>query len=272
MGIIYSYVLYFFIYSFLGWICETVYCFMIDKHYVNRGFLKGPFCPIYGVGALAVIIILEPISSNIIILYLSAMICTSILEYITGFLLEKIFNLKWWDYSNHKFNIKGRVCLLNSTLFGILSVFLIKVVHPLLLELIAKIPVNTAVCICIVLIIDFLLDGVITTYKVLQLSGKLKEMHILLEEIKEKSENYKGILQENISKIDGLIDQDNEKLVFAKEQISKLKSNLDKIVLKNKSNSKRIIKAFPNIKSLKYQYSLDRLKEELKNIRKSIEK
>lgn len=268
MGTIYSYVLYFFIYSFLGWICETIYCFIIDKQYVNRGFLKGPFCPIYGVGALAVIIILEPISNNITMLYLSAMICASIVEYITGFLLEKIFNLKWWDYSNYKFNIKGRVCLLNSILFGILSMLLIKLVHPLLLEHIVKMPLNTIVLICSVLAVDFLLDAVVTTYKVLQLSGKLEEMYILLEEIKEKSESYKGILQQNISKLDGLIDQDNEGIIFAKEQINKLKCNLEKIILKNKSNSKRIIKAFPNIKSLKYQYSLDRLKEELRKIKK----
>lgn len=268
MEIMYTYFLYFLIYSFLGWVCETCYCFIIDKQYVNRGFLKGPLCPIYGFGALAVIIILNPISNNIIILYLSAMICTSALEYITGFLLEVIFNLKWWDYSNYRFNIKGRVCLLNSILFGILSVILIECIHPLLTENVRKIPINILIWISNISIVYFLLDVIITTCRVLQLSGKLKEMHILIEEIKEKSEANKGILQQNISKLDGLIGQENEKLVFAKEQVNKLKIRLEKVILKNKSNNKRIIKAFPNIKSLKYQYSLDKLKQELKKFRK----
>ena len=142
MNMTYMYLFYFIIYSFLGWICETIYCSIIDKQYVNRGFLKGPFCPIYGAGALIVVILLSPFSDNIIMLYLTAMIFTSILEYTTGFLLETIFHLKWWDYSNYKFNIKGRVCLLNSTLFGILSVFTIKIINPILVELTKGISIN----------------------------------------------------------------------------------------------------------------------------------
>jgi uncharacterized membrane protein len=271
MNIIYIYFIYFLIYSFGGWICETFYCLIVDKQCINRGFLKGPFCPIYGFGALTVIIILTPISSNIIILYLSAMACASVLEYITGFLLETVFNLKWWDYSNYRFNIKGRVCLLNSILFGILALILVEVIHPLLSEFIRKMPADIILWIFSILSLYFLIDTATTAYKVLQLSGKLKEMYILLEEIKEKSETYKGILQQNINKFDGLIDQQNDKIVFAKEQINKLKINLEKIIMKNKSSNKRIFKAFPNIKSLKYQYSLERLKEELKKIRKNKE-
>ena len=90
MNVNYIYFLYFVIYSFLGWICETTYCAIIDKQYVNRGFLNGPFCPIYGVGALIVIMVLTPVADNIILLFLCGMIFTSILEYITGFLLEVI--------------------------------------------------------------------------------------------------------------------------------------------------------------------------------------
>ncbi|OOM74490.1 putative ABC transporter permease [Clostridium sp. BL-8] len=268
MNNVYIYFIYFLIYSFGGWVCETSYCSIIDKQYVNRGFLKGPFCPVYGFGALAVIILLTPISNNIIILYLSAMICASVLEYTTGFLLETVFNLKWWDYSNYRFNIKGRVCLVNSMMFGILSLILVEFIHPLLSELVMKMTADIIMWIFSISSLYFLIDTATTTYKVLQFSGKLKEMYILLEEIKEKSEIYKGILQQNINKFDVLIDQQNDKIVFAKEQINKLKINLEKIIMKNKSSNKRIFRAFPNIKSLKYQYSLERLKEELKKIRK----
>ncbi|MDR3598733.1 putative ABC transporter permease [Clostridium sp.] len=268
MNIIYVYFLYFVVYSFLGWICETIYCFIIDKQYANRGFLRGPFCPIYGVGALIVTLALTSVADDIILLYFYGMIFTSILEYITGFLLEVIFNLKWWDYSNYKFNIHGRVCLLNSILFGILSVIAVKIINPIVVKLIGNIPLNMRTWISSILIIYFFIDTIITAYKVLQLGRKLKEMHVVFEEIKEKSENYKEILQQNINKLDKFIEQKNEKVIYAKEQISKLKTKLESIILRNKSVNKRIIKAFPNIKSLKYQHSLDRLKEELKNRRK----
>lgn len=263
----YMYFLSFIIYSFLGWICETIYCLIIDKEYVNRGFLKGPFCPIYGAGALIVIIILSPVSDNILLLFLSGMIFTSILEYITGFLLEIIFNLKWWDYSNYRFNIKGRVCLLNSILFGILSLITVTIINPIIIEYIKNIPSNIITWICGISIVYFLLDSIISVYKVLQLGGKLREMHMLFEEIREKSESYKVIIQQNMSRFDGLIEPENEKIIYAKEQINKLKAKLESIVLKNKYINKRIIKAFPNIKSLKYQYSLDKLKEEIKKMR-----
>jgi len=266
MNTIYMYIFYFIVYSFLGWICETTYCTIIDKKYVNRGFLKGPFCPIYGLGALIVITILAPISDNIILVFLCGMILTSILEYFTGFLLEVIFNLKWWDYSDYRFNIKGRVCLLNSILFGILSVITINFIDPIIKKLIESIPININIFICSILGIVFLVDTIITGYKILQLSGKLQEINALYQELKEKSELYKDIVHHNIEKLDELIE--HEKIAHTKELIDKLKIKWESVMLKDKSVNKRIIKAFPNIKSLKYNYSIERLKEELKRIKK----
>ncbi len=269
MNITYMYFFYFTVYSFLGWMCETIYCSIIDNQYVNRGFLKGPFCPIYGVGALIVIIFLTPFANNIIILFLIAMIFTSILEYITGVLLEAIFNLTWWDYSNYKFNIQGKVCLLNSILFGVLSVITIDFINPAMATFIKYIPLNYIALFSSISLIYFIFDTTITALRVLELGGKLKEMSILVEEIKERREVYKGILQANLIRFDGLIEQESEKVIHAKEQINKLKNKLEKVILKNKSINKRIIRAFPNIKSLKYQHSLDKLKEEIKKIKKN---
>jgi len=268
MNISHIYFLYFIVYSFLGWICETIYCSILDKKYINRGFLKGPFCPIYGVGALMVITILNPVADNIILLFFSGMIFTSILEYMTGFLLEVLFNLKWWDYSGYKFNIQGRVCLLNSILFGILSVITVNYINPVITKLIASIPLSYSVWGTGILIIFFLLDTIITVLKVLQLGGKLQEMNVLYQELKEKSEIYKDIVQQNIYRFDELIEYENEKIAHAKDQINRIKLKLEDAILKNKSVSHRIIKAFPNIKSIKYNASLDRLKEEIRNIKR----
>ncbi len=266
MNTIYMYIFYFIIYSFLGWICETTYCTIIDKKYVNRGFLKGPFCPIYGVGALIVITILAPVSDSIILLFFCGMLLTSILEYFTGFLLEVIFNLKWWDYSDYRFNIKGRVCLLNSILFGFLSVSTVKFIDPIIAKLIESIPTDISIFICLILVMIFIIDTIITGYKVLQLSGRLQEINVLYQELKEKSEIYKDIVHQNIEKLDELIE--HEKIAHTKELIGKLKFKWENVMLKDKAVNKRIIKAFPNIKSLKYNYSIERLKEELKKIKK----
>lgn len=266
MNTIYIYFFYFIVYSFLGWGCETIYCTIIDKKYVNRGFLKGPFCPIYGTGALIVITILAPVSDNIMLVFFFGMVLTSILEYFTGFLLEVIFNLKWWDYSNYRFNIKGRVCLLNSILFGFLSVITVNFIDPIMVKLIQRIQTNTTIFICSTLAIVFVMDAIITGYNILQLSEKLQEINVLYRELKEKSEIYKDIVHKNIEKLDELIE--HEKIAHTKDLIDKLKIKWEGVMLKDKSVNKRIIKAFPNIKSLKYNYSLERFKEELKKIKK----
>ena len=115
MEILYNfsyYFLLFFIYSFIGYICEVIYCFILDKgKFQNRGFLYGPYCPIYGFGAIAIIVLLSKYEQYPIVLFVMGAIVASIIEYITSYLMEKIFNNKWWDYSNKKFNINGRICL-----------------------------------------------------------------------------------------------------------------------------------------------------------------
>ncbi|CDG01729.1 Putative membrane protein [Clostridium chauvoei JF4335] len=133
--------LWFYIYSFLGWICETIYCSIPAKKFVKRGMIKGPICPIYGFGALFVITLLDKYRGNIFIIFILGLIMTSILEFFTSFCLEKVFNRKWWDYSKNKLNIKGRVCLLNSTMFGSLSVCLIEFIHPMISMIIIEVPI-----------------------------------------------------------------------------------------------------------------------------------
>lgn len=122
--------IYFIIYSFLGWIGEVSYCYLIDRKLTNRGFFYSPIVPLYGFGAIFVYFLLSGFKSNIFLFFILAMIVTSVLEYVTAVMMESLFNIKWWDYSNNKFNIKGRVCLLNSTLFGIGSIIFMYIIHP----------------------------------------------------------------------------------------------------------------------------------------------
>lgn len=109
----------FIVYSFLGWVVQGIYVGFKKRHFVNTGFLYGPYVPIYGFGALIVLFVLAPISANGFFLFFGAVILTSILEYFTSWALQKLFHRQWWNYSKRPFNLHGRICLLNSTLYGI---------------------------------------------------------------------------------------------------------------------------------------------------------
>lgn len=118
---------YFILYSFCGWVMESVLKTYLQKKPVNSGFLYGPFCPIYGFGAIIMFLFLEGLKDKPVLLFIVAFFVLSIWEYIVGWLLEKIFKAKYWDYSENKFNIKGRVCLMNSLFWGFLGVVFIRI-------------------------------------------------------------------------------------------------------------------------------------------------
>jgi uncharacterized membrane protein len=123
-------IVYFLIYSFIGWCIEVTYYFCVKGYYVSRGFLVGPFCCIYGCGGLLIVLFLKRFKHNPVILFVSAAAVTSALEYITGYLLEKFFNNKWWDYSEQPLNLSGYICIKNSLYWGIAAVILLYFIHP----------------------------------------------------------------------------------------------------------------------------------------------
>jgi len=160
-------ILYFAAYSFLGWLMETIYASMIEKKFINRGFLFGPFCPIYGFGAILTIFCFgftSGIFENVITVYLFGIliliVLASALEYITGFALEKIFNCKWWDYSENAFNLHGYICLKYSLLWGGLAFLMIQVVHPEIVKLFFFIPLKVKMYFSIILILYFFVDTI----------------------------------------------------------------------------------------------------------------
>lgn len=122
-------IVYFAIYSFIGWLYESIICSLIKYgRVVNRGFLVGPYCPIYGYGALLTILLVK--SNNILLIFTVSILISTGLEYITAYFLEKVFLRKWWDYSHFKFNLHGRVCLYASLIFGVANVLLVMIIHP----------------------------------------------------------------------------------------------------------------------------------------------
>lgn len=123
--------LFFAAYAIMGWISEVIFAALKTGRFVNRGFLNGPLCPIYGFGVVAVVLVLWPVRDNMILLFAGSFILTTALEFVTGLILEKVFHDHWWDYSKEPFNIKGYVCLRFSIMWGIACVMVVKVLHPL---------------------------------------------------------------------------------------------------------------------------------------------
>lgn len=161
MNICYYFIL-FIIYSFIGWIIEVINVLIHDKKFVNRGFLIGPWLPIYGTGAILVILLLNKYLEMPIVLFVMSMVVCALIEYFSSFIMEKLFNTRWWDYSTKKFNINGRICLETMIPFGLACMLLMYVVNPLISKWIFKIPTKVAIIIVILLGIAFLIDFIVS--------------------------------------------------------------------------------------------------------------
>ncbi|MDU5209872.1 MAG: putative ABC transporter permease [Clostridium sp.] len=155
----YNLFFYFIIYSFLGWCVEVLYAYKNQKKFVNRGFLHGPLCPIYGLCISSMVIVLDNINVTLPFLLVVATIVISIIEYLTGYILEKLFKTKYWDYTDDPFNIHGRICLHFSIMWGITSVSVVKIIHPLVKYIVTSItPLLSTILFCllfILIIFDF---------------------------------------------------------------------------------------------------------------------
>ena len=266
---------YFVLYSFLGWMCETIYCSIDDKKFVNRGFLNGPFCPIYGTGALLVIDIFMKYKDDLVVLFILSVVITSIVEYITSYLLEKIFNLQLWDYSTYSFNLNGRVCLKNSLLFGVLSILAVEVIHPAVEGFLSRLPAWFLITFTGTLVVYFICDVFITVKALIQINKKAGDRQMQLDELSKLRNEYiaKNKKEDNKkeSKILQLIKEGRIRDLLNEEKIKafmteeKLKDLMD---VPNKFVHRRVIKAFPGMKSKKYPDAIKQFKKEIGDFKK----
>ncbi len=189
-----SFFMIFFCYSVIGWIIESTYVSINSKKIINRGFLIGPYCPIYGVGSLAMILYLEQYKNNIITVFILATVICSILEYFTSYIMEKIFKTRWWDYSNEKFNLNGRICGKNALLFGLGGVAIIYIAHPLLNKLLNKINPTILLIITIACLLIYITD-LITSFNVI---NRFKKTVTSLDLKKDSTQDFRKMVTETI--------------------------------------------------------------------------
>lgn len=162
------------VYSFLGWCCEVAFAAVRRGIFVNRGFLNGPVCPIYGFGVLIVLLVLEPVKENLALLFFGSMVLTSALEFFIGFIMEQFFHDKWWDYSENPFNIKGYICLEFSLVWGAACVLVVDVIHPIIFKLICAIPEKLSLWLMVFFTAALIADAIITLWSMLKLPKRLR--------------------------------------------------------------------------------------------------
>lgn len=181
------YFILFLIYSIIGWILEVITVFIGTKKFINRGFMLGPYCPIYGYSSIIMIFYLNHYKDNPLTVFLLSVIICSFVEYLISYIMEKLFSARWWDYSHRKFNINGRVCLTNAFLFGVLGVILVYIANPFFTEILSKVNKNILTIIGIILIILFVSDLITSLIVTFNLKSKIKNLNIdVTEELNKK--------------------------------------------------------------------------------------
>ena len=245
------------IYSIIGWIYESTICSIGQRKLINRGFLNGPYCPIYGTGAVLVLLVLGRIQ-NPVLLFFAGAVLTCSLEYLTSWLMEKLFHARWWDYSHYRFNIQGRICLLGAIVFGFGGVLIIDVVQPQVERLTAMIPLLAVHMICAVAAIVVIIDTIVTVVGIVGLSERLAKFSEAVQERAEKAgDSWQWGKEEFREKMHDLSESSQERVANMRQLVS---SALN-------WQQRRMIRSFPRMRSTdstKYSKIMETVREMLR--------
>lgn len=270
MSIYYS-ILYFFVYGFLGWCTEVIFAAFKQHRFVNRGFLNGPICPIYGVGVTLVIACLEAFQSNLLLLYISSVILVTVLEGVTGWAMDKLFHNKWWDYSKLPFNIGGYVCLLFSLIWGVACIFIVYFVHPLIHQVLSLIPHTAGIALIAILGIALLSDIIVTTSAIVKFNQYLERLKHITDELHAISNQIGAELYQNVMHVLDMQESSRQKLDDVKLEVSEeirmqiveLKTRAQNLGEKVPKPARRLLKAFPKLESRNYKAQLELFRQKL---------
>lgn len=257
MNFFFTYTLCFAIYGFIGWVVESTYCSILFHRPVNRGFLNGPIIPVYAVGGLTMIffsMLLPPLAPAAwtAVIFLAGVVLTSCVEYFTGWLLETLFKSKWWDYSNMRFNIKGRVCLVNSICFGFMALIIIAFIHPRVLAFIDFMPETARMWTAAAFLAVVAADLVVSVRSVVDLNRRLADIQKGLQSIKIKLDEIKFDMASGIrerAEQFRLSRDPDDPIVGA---VTSMYEKIKHLEVDNRLFQRRLLRAFPNFSSLKY--------------------
>lgn len=206
---------FFFIYAFLGWCVEVSFVAITRGKVVNRGFLNGPVCPIYGVGMVGILYALEPLKDNAIVLFIGGVVICSVLELFTGWVLDKIFHMRWWDYSENKFNIGGYICLEFSILWGLGSMIMVNMIHPMIYGVVRRIPLIVIYVLLVIFAIAFIVDIIVTVKEIVGFKKSLGQLEKIADGLKDIGDQLKDVVGNSAITVSEKTEEGKEKLVEA---------------------------------------------------------
>lgn len=244
----------FFIYGFLGWCSEVAFAAVKSRQFVNRGFLSGPICPVYGVGVTMIVFLTQSLEGRMGVLFAVSAVLVSALEWFTGFLLEKLFHHKWWDYSMMPLNISGYICLPFSILWGVVCVIIVRFLHPAFYKAYSFLPQWLGIVLLSTLFGGLGADLCVTVSGILKLNKKLEVMEEIAGELHRISDQIGENIYQNMR--DGLELGDK-----AKERAKMLKQKYEQLLNNPSGFDRRILRAFPRMQSRKHKELLEEFKE-----------
>lgn len=258
------YLMYFFIYVFIGWVVEVSFHAVTVGKFINRGFLSGPYCPIYGFGAISVIYFLTDIAGkNKFVLFLGSIVIATAIEFVAGFLLEKIFHERWWDYTDKKLNIGGYICMEFSVIWGLFCFLLYEAVHPVTKSLVDLIPLRALKYLDIGLVIIMTIDLIATINTIIGINKKMKALDKISADIRKVSDRIGIKVYDRTIEIENKQQELKKKseIIEIEERIRELKEK------KNILGEKRLLMAFPNLTNRleETQKDFEELKERIKD-------
>lgn len=269
-------VYWFFLYGCIGWCVEVVYAAVKEHKLVNRGFLCGPICPIYGFGMVGLVYSVQLIplpdsgSMSAVSIFFIGMVLTTAIELVGGWVLYKLYHIRWWDYSKMKYNLGGYICPQFSLLWGLGSVLMIKVVHPLLARGSNPMPFRVMLILDIVLLIIFVVDVIVSTAAAIGLNKYLSEIDELRARLRVTSDKLTTVLGTGAMTADTVLDEQKLQLALAKlegrenatelraeatARVAELREKLA-AVDRHPLSTRRLLRAFPDMKSLNYAETL----------------
>lgn len=231
----------FFIYSVVGWAVEVAFAAISTKKFVNRGYLNGPFCPIYGCGIVLISNLLIPFADNLFLLFAGVFVLTTLLEFLTGFMMDKLFGRKWWDYSDERFNIMGYVSLRYSVAWAVGGVFVLKVVHPVIIELIRLIPEALGGPVLALMLLALAADMAVTTVGTMNLKKRIDDIEEVVARIASLSDRLGEKVYESAIEVMGRVET-------RKNELQELLARHSALIKPNGFVQSRLIGAFPNLK------------------------
>ncbi len=263
-----QWLLFFFFYCFCGWIWECLYVSLKEQKWVNRGFMHGPLLPIYGSGAIVVLFLALPVRNNFVLVFISGMIGATILEYFTGAAMERLFHMRYWDYTGKPFNLNGHICLFCSIGWGFFSVALVEFAHKPVERIILMIPRNVtdilAFVITVLAVVDFT-----------QSFNAAMDLREMLEKVTENNDTLRH-LEKRVDVVAAVVDDDIKQI---KEKSSKRLKELEQYVknpklLKDRpkrlrvARSVRMLRRNPYAKSKEFAEALGQVKNIVMDFRK----